>query len=55
MKHSFKAHVINGCFTDSFTDILFTLFDCIFNCHIDMVFVNFSAHRATLKNIIIYS
>ena len=39
----------------SFTDILFTLFDCIYNFHIDMVFVNFSAHMATLKNRVIYS
>ena len=38
-----------------FIDILFTLFDCIFNFHIDMVLVNFSAHRATLKNRAIYS
>ena len=43
----------------SFTDILFTLFDCtcicLCNFQIDVVFVNFSAFRATLKNRIIYS
>ena len=31
------------------------IIDCICNFHIDIVFVNFSAYRATLKNIVIYS